>query len=166
MHQFPKLKCFLSRLAVVFAQSIEARCYVENEDVVGAAPTGDAPTTSEWSSILLPTKVRLILETWRYSSSMTLFDIVQEINTFRLKQNGWHVADIFKCISHEMSMFWYKHHWFICMDSIDQESALVKVMAWYQIGDKQLPAPLLTKIYAVIWHHWAWTSQYSLPWNQ
>ena len=24
---------------------------VENEDVVGAAPTGDAPTTSEWSTI-------------------------------------------------------------------------------------------------------------------
>ena len=38
----------------------------ENEDVVGAAPTGDAPATSEWSTILLPTKVRLILETWRY----------------------------------------------------------------------------------------------------
>ena len=33
---------------------------VENEDVVGAAPTGDAPTTSELSTILLPTKVRLI----------------------------------------------------------------------------------------------------------
>ena len=32
------------------------------EDVVGAAPTGDAPTTSEWSTILLHTKVRLILE--------------------------------------------------------------------------------------------------------
>ena len=43
-------KCFLSRLAVVFAQSIEARCSVENEDVVGAAPTGDTPTTSEWST--------------------------------------------------------------------------------------------------------------------
>ena len=26
----------------------------------------DAPTTSEWSTIYLPTKVRLILETWRY----------------------------------------------------------------------------------------------------
>ena len=49
----------------VFAN--KARCQVENEDVVGAAPTGDAPTTSEWSTILLPTKVRLILETWRYS---------------------------------------------------------------------------------------------------
>ena len=51
---------------VVFAQPNEARCSVENEDVVGAAPTGDAPTTSEWLTILLLTKVRLILETWRY----------------------------------------------------------------------------------------------------
>ena len=47
-----------SRLALpVSGQSIEARGYVENEDVVGAAPTGDAPTTSEWSTIILPTKV-------------------------------------------------------------------------------------------------------------
>ena len=36
----------------------------ENEDVVGAAPSGDAPATSEWSTILLPTKVRTILEVW------------------------------------------------------------------------------------------------------
>ena len=33
--------------AAVFGESLEARCQVENEDVVGAAPTGDAPTTSE-----------------------------------------------------------------------------------------------------------------------
>ena len=46
-HQIPKIKCFLSRLTVIIAQSIEAMCYVKNEDVVGAAPTGDAPTTSE-----------------------------------------------------------------------------------------------------------------------
>ena len=51
MHQIPKLKCFSSRLAVVFAQYIEAKFWVENEDVVGAAPTGDAPTTSELSTI-------------------------------------------------------------------------------------------------------------------
>ena len=38
---------------------------MENEDVVGAAPTGDTPTTSEWSTILLPTKVHL-REVWRY----------------------------------------------------------------------------------------------------
>ena len=38
--------------AVVFAQSIEAKCSVKNEGVVGAAPIGDAPTTSEWLTIL------------------------------------------------------------------------------------------------------------------
>ena len=47
--------------------SSEARCYLENAGVVGAAPIGDAPTTSEWSTILLPTKVRLELEVWRYT---------------------------------------------------------------------------------------------------
>ena len=31
-----------------------------NEDVAGAAPTGDAPTTSEWSTILLSDKVSYI----------------------------------------------------------------------------------------------------------
>ena len=41
-------------------QYIEARCEVENEGVVGAAPTGDAQTTCEWSTILLPAKLRLI----------------------------------------------------------------------------------------------------------
>ena len=46
---------------VVFAQSIEARCQVGNEDV-GAVPTGDAPTPSQWPTILLPTNVQLILE--------------------------------------------------------------------------------------------------------
>ena len=46
---------------------------MENKDVVEAAPTGheDAPTTSEWSTMLLPTKVPtkvwLILETWRHT---------------------------------------------------------------------------------------------------
>ena len=60
-----KFKWYSSRLAVVCAQSTEAKCLVDNEDVVGAAPTGDAPMTYELSTILLPTKVRLILETWR-----------------------------------------------------------------------------------------------------
>ena len=42
---FLVLSCF------VFANSIEAGCEVENEDVAGGAPTGVAPTTSEWSMI-------------------------------------------------------------------------------------------------------------------
>ena len=48
----PKHECVSSRLAVVFAQTAEARCSVGNEDLVGAAPTGDAPATSEWSTSL------------------------------------------------------------------------------------------------------------------
>ena len=39
---------------------------MENDDVDGAAPRGDAPTTSQWSTNWLSTKVRLILESWRY----------------------------------------------------------------------------------------------------
>ena len=45
-----------------FAQSIEARYLIENEIVVGAAPTGDAPITSEWSTILHPDKVHRTLD--------------------------------------------------------------------------------------------------------
>ena len=44
---------------------------MEHEDVVGAAPTGDAPTTSELSTILLSTKVQLVLEIWRYFTFCT-----------------------------------------------------------------------------------------------
>ena len=41
---------------------------------------GDTPTTSEWSTILLYTKVHLILEVWRQSISMdTLHFITPEI---------------------------------------------------------------------------------------
>ena len=63
-YRIPRFKCLSSRLSVVFAQSAEARCEVENEDVVGAALTCDTPTTSEWSIISLLTNVRLILQVW------------------------------------------------------------------------------------------------------
>ena len=40
-------KRFSHCLAAVCAESLKAIYQVDNEDVVGAAPTGDAPTTSE-----------------------------------------------------------------------------------------------------------------------
>ena len=52
-HRIHKFKWSSSRLAVVFAKSIEEMCEAANEDEV------DAPTTSEWSTTLLPSKVRL-----------------------------------------------------------------------------------------------------------
>ena len=46
-HHITQLKCFSSCLAdFVSARSIKGWCQVGNEDVVGAAPIGDAPTTS------------------------------------------------------------------------------------------------------------------------
>ena len=56
-------------LQLSLPNSLKLGYLVENEDLVGAAPTGDAPTTSEWSLILLSTKMRLILEVWRYVKS-------------------------------------------------------------------------------------------------
>ena len=56
---------FLVSFSFVFAQSIEARCYIDNEDAVGAVRA--APTTSELSTILLPTKMRLILVVLQYT---------------------------------------------------------------------------------------------------
>ena len=59
------VSCLALHLSLL--KSIEARYYVENEDVVGAAPTGDAPSTTEWLTIILPTRVHLILEALRYA---------------------------------------------------------------------------------------------------
>ena len=43
----------VSRLGLQLSlrNTVEAKRLAENEDVVGAASTGDAPTTSEWSRI-------------------------------------------------------------------------------------------------------------------
>ena len=44
-HQIVTLKCFSSRPSVVSAQSIEASCRVDNQNVIGEVATVDAPTT-------------------------------------------------------------------------------------------------------------------------
>ena len=46
-HLIPHFKYLSSRFADVFVQSIEGRCWVDSEDVVGAATTGDTPIASE-----------------------------------------------------------------------------------------------------------------------
>ena len=56
----------LCRIHWSHVSSREWRC------VVGAAPTNDAPTTSEWSTSLLPTKVWLILEVWLVVWALTV----------------------------------------------------------------------------------------------
>ena len=84
-HQIATLERLSCCLAAFFVESLEARCQVENEDAVGAAPTGDASTTSEWSRMLLPTKVRLISTVLRYinmKKTLCIFHGVQLISAF------------------------------------------------------------------------------------
>ena len=50
-HRIPNLKCLSSSLAVVFSQSIEAKCLFQNEYVVGTASTVVAPAISKWSTM-------------------------------------------------------------------------------------------------------------------
>ena len=57
---------------------------------------GDAPTTSEWSTILLPTKVRRILEVWWYFESILIYGI-----TTKSKETFISMVSCQKCpISH------------------------------------------------------------------
>ena len=41
-----------------------------------SSASGDAPTTSEWSTILLPTKMWLILEVWQYLINVSYHKII------------------------------------------------------------------------------------------
>ena len=70
---------------------------VKNEDVVGARPTVDAPTTSERSIILLPTKVWLILEVWQYA----FYELISWVRPVKL----------LLCECHKTSLM-ISQHWF------------------------------------------------------
>ena len=73
--------------------------YVENEDVVGAAPTGDAPITSEseWWTSLLSTRVCLILGVERYYRDlacwqMPAFSALQGDREIVYNKSEWNIA--------------------------------------------------------------------------
>ena len=53
-----------------------------DQGIMQSNMTSDAPTTSEWSTILLPAKVRLILEVWRYIFPIKLIIIKKNIKEF------------------------------------------------------------------------------------
>ena len=108
-------------LAVVFVQSIVARCLVKDEDVVGAVPTGNVPTTSEcqWSTILLPAKVGLILEVWWQGKKRKVFSskicgmmkkhtflwLISFLHLGKYTYPGWYdpAGNLIRCM-------WYAHY--------------------------------------------------------
>ena len=61
VHQIPKRKWFCLILQLSLCSTLKPG--VKSRMM---KPTGDAPTASEWSTILLPAEVRLILDVWRY----------------------------------------------------------------------------------------------------
>ena len=73
---------------------------LKNEDVVEAAMAGAAPTTSEWSTILLPTNVHLISEVWGYY----MWFLIIQIHTCAISvfKNNWKYKYIFM-FSHKNS---------------------------------------------------------------
>ena len=64
---------------------IQVTSFMGFQVVCIAAPTGEAPTTFEWSTILLPNKVRLILETLRclLISSLTICCFIHRQHDFQ-----------------------------------------------------------------------------------
>ena len=109
-HQIPKLKCCSSHLSVLFVQSIEARCSVENKDVVGAAPTDDAPTTSDLSTILLTIKVQLILDVWEYTFSFKKIFVKDASDIFCLWVNQVYHSCLVTYLRRNLYFRWFDRH--------------------------------------------------------
>ena len=98
--------------------------------------------------------IQVIWFVFNHISSLSKFHIhvfqilygLKLINTLRLRQNGWHVADSFcnsfillngnYCILIRISLK------FVPYDPIDNNSAVVQVMAWHQT-DESLSEPMV-----------------------
>ena len=81
----------------------EAMCYVENKDAVGTAPTGDAPTTSQWSIILLMCNL--------YQRFYGIYTYIQThlYNQFVIKTTLRCTTGHFNCVNndHKFTMAWH-----------------------------------------------------------
>ena len=88
-------------------------------------PTGDAPTTSEWSTIFLP------------------------FNTLRPRQNGRHFADYtFKRIfmNENVRILIDISLKFVPKGLINKISALFQIVAWRPSADKPLSEPMMVNL--------------------
>ena len=78
------------------------------------------------------------------------------VNSSPPGQNDHHFADdIFSCIlANEIFCILIKISLnFVPNSAIDNNAALVKIMAWYQLGDKPLSESMLTRLTdAYMWH--------------
>ena len=76
------------------------------------------------------------------------YDKGARVNTLRLRKNGHHYADVYKCI------FLNENAWiplkislkFVPRVPIDNISALIQIMTWRHAGDKPLSAPMMVSL--------------------
>ena len=76
------------------------------------------------------------------------YQVGQHVNSSPPEQNGRHFSkDVFKCIflNEKVRISIKISLKFVPKGPIDNESALVQVMAWRRTGDKPLPEPMLTQ---------------------
>ena len=80
----------------------------------------------------------------------------QSVNSSPSGQNGHHFADdIFRCIfvNEKFCILIKISLKFAAKGSIDDNPALIEIMAWRQIGDKPLSEPMLTQFTDVYMQH-------------
>ena len=81
------------------------------------------------------------------------------LNTLRLRQNGRHFADVYKCTSlNENVQISITISWkFVPQGQINNIPALVQIKAWRRPGNKPLSGPMLVSLLThicITWPHW------------
>ena len=112
--------------------------------------------TLQWAALVFFFKAFLVGGT-RYFIILLSISIAHcSFNTLRLKNGRYFSDDIFKCvflnenirISTKISLKFYPRN------PIDNNSALVRLMAWCLVGHKPLPEPMITKLHDATWRHY------------
>ena len=87
-------------------------------------------------------------------NELSLFRWNFSLNILRSEQDGRHfTGDIFQMHFRRRKVFfvfWDKFHWRLFLP-INNNSALVQVLAWCRIDGKPLPEPMVIEIHAAIW---------------
>ena len=76
---------------------------------------------------------------------------------------SWHFQMHFR---EKTYVFWFKCQWYMVFDAtgtIENNSALLRVMAWRRASDKPLPEPKIPQLSDVIWRHFDLDLQAYLP---
>ena len=132
----------------------------------------NAPTTSEWSTILLPTKVWLTLEGWQelllthwscFTFGVIYHCLVQRHQSVSLLYSRLGSHTLFLTANQSTTLNssgpWWVKLYKPCHDGFTLN---LLTTGKEPSGSKPLPEPVLTQICDAIWHYWATMSKLAL----